>query len=117
MKYVAQQIKFDLMENNPKVLEHFKVKRKDRKYQFFKERPLSVPLFTDPIVSQKIDYIHRNPIQPKWRWVKRPRRGGGGSVFGLRTIELNWEHHARQKKASATPQDGLRRRLTAFLHY
>ena len=72
MKYVAQQIKFDLMENHPKVLEHFKVERKDRKYQFFKERSLSVPLFTDPIVSQKIDYIHRNPIQPKWRLVAVP---------------------------------------------
>ena len=35
MKFVAQQIKADLALQHPKVLERFKVKRKDRKYQFF----------------------------------------------------------------------------------
>ena len=67
LKFVAQQIKFDLIEHHPKVLEHFRVARKDRQYQFFKERPLSVMLLRDEVVLQKMRYIHRNPIQPKWQ--------------------------------------------------
>jgi putative transposase len=66
MKFIAQKIKFDLQENHPSVLEQFKVERTDRQYQFFKERPLSIPLFTEKVAKQKIDYIHKNPIQPKW---------------------------------------------------
>jgi len=32
-KFTSQQMKFDLQKNYPKVLEHFKVNLKDRKYQ------------------------------------------------------------------------------------
>lgn len=91
MKYVAQQIKFDLLENHPKVLERFKVERKDREYQFFKERPLSVPLFTDPIVAQKIDYIHRNPIQPKWQLAVVPEAYSWSSAGFYLRADMNWD--------------------------
>lgn len=66
MKFIAQKIKFDLMDHHPLVLEQFRVVRNDRQFQFFKERPLSVLLLRDPVVLQKMRYIHRNPIQPKW---------------------------------------------------
>jgi putative transposase len=72
MKFVAQQIKFDLSEHHPQVLEHFKVARKDRQSQFFKEKPLSFALYSDDVVWQKIEYIHRNPVQPKWQLATRP---------------------------------------------
>ena len=42
MKFVAQQIKFDIAFQHPDILEQFKVHREDRKYQFFKERLLSI---------------------------------------------------------------------------
>jgi len=72
LKFVAQQIKFDLIQHHPNVLDLFKVGRKDRSYQFFKERPLSIPLYTDKIVIQKMDYLHRNPTQEKWRLAASP---------------------------------------------
>ena len=72
MKFIAQQIKFDLLDHHPAVLACFKVDRRDREYQFFKERPLYVPLFQDKIVVQKMDYIHRNPVQPKWALATEP---------------------------------------------
>ena len=34
LKFVAQQIKFDLIDHHPLVLERFRVARKDRQYQF-----------------------------------------------------------------------------------
>ncbi len=72
MKFVAQKIKSDLRFNHPLALEHFKVTRKDRHYQFFKERPLSISLYREEVMWQKIEYIHRNPVQPKWRLAAAP---------------------------------------------
>lgn len=72
MKFVAQKIKYDLRFNHPAVLEHFKVTRKDRQYQFFKEKPLSVPLYPDEVFWQKMEYIHMNPLQRRWRLAASP---------------------------------------------
>ena len=54
LKFVAKQIKADLEVHHPLVLAQFKSERKDREYQFFKDRPLSVALFSDKVVWQKI---------------------------------------------------------------
>ncbi len=90
MKYVAQQIKYDLSWNHPKVLERFKVDRKDRKYQFFKERPLSIPLFTDEVVLQKIKYIHRNPVQPKWQLAPNMEEYIWSSAAFYMVADMRW---------------------------
>jgi putative transposase len=63
--------KFDLQDHHPLVLDQFRVERNDRKYQFFKQRPLSIPLFTEKVVWQKMEYVHNNPVQEKWRLVDR----------------------------------------------
>jgi putative transposase len=90
MKFIAQQIKADLALNHPKVLEQFKVNRKDRKYQFFKERPLSIPLFSDKVVLQKMRYIHRNPIQPKWRLASTVEEYVWSSAAFYMNADLHW---------------------------
>ncbi|MCU0438886.1 MAG: hypothetical protein MUC49_13380 [Raineya sp.] len=69
LKYTAQQIRFDLKNNHPLVLEHFKVDLKDRSYQIWENRPLSIPLWSQTVFKQKLDYIHKNPIQEKWKLV------------------------------------------------
>ena len=46
LKYIAQRIKADLEKNHSKVLEHFKVNAKDRKYQFWERNALSTELRT-----------------------------------------------------------------------
>jgi len=63
MKFTAQKIKFDLVKNNPAFLQEFKVDKKDREFQLWKRRPLSVDLFTEKVFQQKIDYIHNNPVK------------------------------------------------------
>ncbi len=45
------------------LLEEFKVDKKDRDYQFWKRRPLSVELYSELVYWQKIDYIHDNPVK------------------------------------------------------
>lgn len=72
LKFTAQQIKFDLQNNHPDVLSYFKVNVKDRQYQFWEHRPLSIPLRSRPVFEQKLNYIHLNPINEKWRLADLP---------------------------------------------
>lgn len=72
LKYTAQQIKFDLIQNHPAVLEKFRVQVKDRSYQIWEHRPLSVPLWSKLVFEQKLDYIHQNPVQEKWKLADLP---------------------------------------------
>ena len=72
LKFTAQQIKFDLVENHPKVLAHFKVNQKDRQFQFWEHRPLSIPIYSVHVMEQKLNYMHNNPIQEKWRLATLP---------------------------------------------
>ncbi|KAA5534454.1 transposase [Taibaiella lutea] len=63
LKFTAQKIKFDLIENHPEVLRHFKVNAKDREYQFWEINPLSIDIWTEAVVKQKLNYIHENPLR------------------------------------------------------
>jgi putative transposase len=72
LKYTAQKIKADLQKNHPLVLAQFYVGTSDRKYQFWERNPLSVALYSLPILLQKLSYIHRNPIHEKWNLASQP---------------------------------------------
>jgi hypothetical protein len=51
-----------LRNNHKKVLEKFRVKASDRKYEIWERNALSVSLWTQVIFKQKLDYIHANPV-------------------------------------------------------
>jgi len=72
LKYTAQQIKFDLKQHHPAVLEKFRVGAKDRQYQLWDRNPLSVYCYTIVVTEQKLVYIHNNPIQEKWKLAALP---------------------------------------------
>ena len=63
LKYTAQQIKKDMMINHPDVLKSFRVNAKDRKYQFWERNPLSVEIWSEKVLLQKLKYIHENPVR------------------------------------------------------
>ena len=66
LKYCAQQFKFKIQNKNDiSLLEKFYVNKVDRKYQFWKRNPLSIDLYNDKILEQKVNYIHNNPYR-KW---------------------------------------------------
>lgn len=69
-KYTAHQFQKFLRTNYPNQLENYKVALSDRSYQFWKRDALAIPLSSLPILEQKLDYIHANPIQEKWRLSK-----------------------------------------------
>lgn len=63
MKYTAQQIKFDLVENDKILLDKFRVNAKDRTYQFWERNSLGIDLYKDDAFMQKLEYIHYNPVK------------------------------------------------------
>lgn len=63
LKFTAQQIKEDLLRHHPVVLQQFRVNAKDRRYQFWERNALSVDLWTEKVIWQKLVYIHQNPVR------------------------------------------------------
>ncbi|MEO5942470.1 MAG: transposase [Ferruginibacter sp.] len=63
LKFTAQQIKFDLQKTNSIFLEQFRVDAKDRIFQFWERNSLSIELRSPAVFSQKIEYIHYNPVK------------------------------------------------------
>jgi REP element-mobilizing transposase RayT len=62
MRYPAQQIKFELLKDDPGLIEKCKVNKADREYQIWKRESLGVELFTEAVFKQKPDYINYNPV-------------------------------------------------------
>ena len=72
LKFTAQSIKYDLKENNRELLTEFDVDAKDRRYQFWERNPLSVDIYSREVFLEKLNYIHRNPVQEKWKLCRHP---------------------------------------------
>jgi len=66
MKFTAQKIKFHLGDTGSLKLVKLRVGKSDREYQIWQRNPLSIELYNDQIIEQKITYIHNNPVQKGW---------------------------------------------------
>jgi REP element-mobilizing transposase RayT len=64
LKYTAQQIKFNII-NNQKFdeLELYRSTQSDREFHFWERRPYKATMYNRKIADQKIDYIHYNPVK------------------------------------------------------
>jgi REP element-mobilizing transposase RayT len=63
LRYTAQMILKDLRNNHQELQEQFRVNAKDRKYQVWERNALTVPIWTENVLLQKLDYIHNNPVK------------------------------------------------------
>ncbi len=72
LKFTAQQMKFKLLQTDRSYLERYRVNAKDREYQFWERNALSIDLWTPAVITQKLDYIHNNPLQEKWKLAEFP---------------------------------------------
>lgn len=71
-KFTAHEFEKHLVNNNPADLQHYSVDWRSRKYNFWQPEPHWF-LLTKPSTSwQKINYMHRNPMQQKWSIVDDP---------------------------------------------
>jgi len=63
MKFTAQMIIKELRNNDPELLKQFYVGAADRKHQIWERNPLSVGVWTEEVLKQKLDYIHNNTVK------------------------------------------------------
>jgi putative transposase len=63
LKYTAQRILRFLRAVQTPALSELYVKAKDRKYQVWERNALSIPIYSDEFLRQKLQYIHENPVR------------------------------------------------------
>ena len=52
-----------MLKDRPEDLKEFKVNAKDRIYQFWERNPLSVEIWSEKVLLEKLKYIHENPVR------------------------------------------------------
>jgi putative transposase len=67
LKFTARSLLNYMRMNDNHLAEQLKVSASDRTFQVWKRNSLSIDLFTGKVFLQKLNYIHNNPVQPKWR--------------------------------------------------
>ncbi len=72
MKFTARSILKFMKMNDDMLLSRLKVKAADRQYQVWERNALSTELYTEAVFLQKMEYIHNNPMQPKWQLCNQP---------------------------------------------
>ncbi len=63
LKFTGQQILKHLRNEKSGLLQELLVQAKDRKYQVWERNSLGIPLWTDKVLLQKLDYVHDNPVK------------------------------------------------------
>lgn len=63
LKFTGQQILKILRNENSPMYDEVVVNAKDRKRQVWERNSLGIPLWSKWIISQKLDYIHNNPVR------------------------------------------------------
>lgn len=72
LKFTSQHILFDLKENKPQLLQNYISTAKDRKYQVWERKGLSVLIYNQKVLEQKLKYIHLNPVKENWNLAIHP---------------------------------------------
>jgi len=91
LKFTAQQFRFRLIDSGKtEYLEKFNVDKSDRQYLFWQSRPLSVELWSDKVIDQKMDYIHNNPCQEKEELTDLPENYKYSSASFYINEETEW---------------------------
>jgi putative transposase len=92
LKFTAQTIVRDLRDNDPENLKQYCVNAKDRKYQIWQRNPLSVLLWSEEVLKQKLLYLHNNPVRANlcanpadYKYSSASLYLGGEDLFGFIT--------------------------------
>jgi putative transposase len=88
LKFTGQQILKILRNEKSSVQEELLVNAKDRKLQVWERNSLSIPLWSDNVMWQKLEYIHRNPV--KARLCKHPEEYKYSSASFYFNREKRW---------------------------
>ena len=72
LKYTAHQFLRMFRTEDAMQLNRFRVDATNKKHEFWQRDPMAIRLFTREVALQKLNYIHRNPCNGKWKLCDRP---------------------------------------------
>jgi putative transposase len=72
LKFTAHEFKKRLQATDSSFLNEFTSQKNDRQYQFWKRDPLAIPISSETIFFQKLEYIHNNAVSGKWKLCSLP---------------------------------------------
>jgi len=72
LKITAKQVIDILQRTNPEIIKEITVNLKDRKLQVWRRNSMSIDLFNEKFLLQKLNYIHKNPCHPRWQLATCP---------------------------------------------
>jgi putative transposase len=63
LRFTGQQMIKNFRNEKAPILHEMLVETKDRKYQVWQRNSLNVPLWSQKVMDQKLEYIHMNPVR------------------------------------------------------
>jgi len=73
LRFTSQQIIKSMINGNEEdELLKYRSSQKDRIYHIWERRPMWIHIENSMILEQKLDYIHNNPLQNKWKLCASP---------------------------------------------
>ena len=67
LKFTARSILSFMRMNDDPLLANLQVNAADRRQQVWERNTLEVEMWNEKVFIQKLNYIHNNPLQPKWK--------------------------------------------------
>lgn len=95
LKFTARSILKFMQMNEDTLIEKLKVNDADREYQVWERNSLSIDIYSENFLKQKLDYIHANPIRSKWQLATLPEEYKFSSALFYETgkNDFGFLHH------------------------
>jgi len=99
LKYTAHIFCKNMKYGDNELLDRFFVKASDRQFNVWQRDPMAIQVFSREMAFQKLDYIHYNPVQGKWklsdtaegyRYSSAAFYSGSGDEFQILTHIMEW---------------------------
>lgn len=98
LKFTARSILYFMRMNEDPILGSLKVIAPDRHYQVWERNSLSIDIYSEKFFLQKLNYLHNNPVHPKWKLADLPENYKYSSARFYETgiDEFGWLTHFRE---------------------
>jgi len=72
LRFTAHEFRKKLKADAPDVLELYCSTQHDRQYHFWERRAYAADMYNRQVAEQKLEYMHNNPLQEKWKLAALP---------------------------------------------
>ena len=89
LKFTAQMIKFNMINNFPQELQNYRSTQADRAYHFWERRPYKATMMDRSVLEEKLDYMHDNPVKAGLRSMPEDYQYSSAGFYLNNIDELN----------------------------